>query len=152
MFDFGRDFMQTMNMPQSYAPMMTMPEQQLESMYPGTYHIIQPVVEDACDKMHSQQGKMHTPNNAELESMIDDVCSKVEADVEDTLNNNSMEYQRQFGFGGRRLLRDLAGILILRNLIDRRNPYYYPGYYSAYPGFYGTYPGYYGGYPGYWQY
>jgi hypothetical protein len=138
-----------MVMPQQYG--MAMPQQyeavspvQLESMYPQTYHIIQPVVESACNNMHMAKGPMYTPVKEELDAMVDDVYGKVEADVYKACRDSSSREERQFYGSGRRVLRDLIGILLIQRLLGRTPFYGYPTYYNPYmynyPGVYG--PGY----------
>lgn len=124
--------------------------QQLENMYPKTYFIIQPVVESTCDEMHAAYGPTFTPTQDQLEKMIDGIYKDVEHDVYEAVRESPNKDERQFYGGGRRVVRDLIGILLLNRLIGRRPFYGYPGY-SPYPGFYGyPYPGYinpiYGGY------
>jgi hypothetical protein len=144
-----------MTMPQQYGmPVpqcgMAMPQQyeavspvQLESMYPQTYHIIQPVVESACNSMYMAKGPMYVPAKEELEAMVDDVCGKVEADVYKACRDSSSREERQFGGSGRRIFRDLIGILLIQQLLGGRPYVGYPSYNPyiySYPGFYG--PGY----------
>ncbi|HOV26331.1 MAG TPA: hypothetical protein PK566_08235 [Pseudobacteroides sp.] len=124
-------------MPTHYTQVAAMPQEQLEEMYPTTYNIIQPVVENTCDMMANNYGHMFTPNRKQLESMIDEIYKKVEKDVEAATKEGATEGERQFYGSGRRVLRDFIGALLIGSLIRRRRPFY-PGY-----------PGYYG-YPGYW--
>lgn len=141
-YDYNwRPNLQTMGIPSQYQPMMTMPEQQLESMYPNIYNIINPVVESHCDNMNMKYGPMYCPTKEELEATTDNILDKVEPDVEAAIEKEAGAAERQFGFGGRRLLRNLIGILLIRSLLGRRRrPFgYYPGYYQGYP-----YGGYYG--------
>jgi len=147
-------YMQMMNLPCQSYPMMTMPAQQLESMYPKTYFVIYPVVSEMCDMMDMKYGTTYCPRKEELDKAIEEIVVRVEPQIEVIVRDNpgEMEEARQFGFYGRRFLRDLAGILLIRELLGRRRPFYgYPFYYG-YPGFYGgyDYPGYYGpGFGGY---
>lgn len=122
-----------------YYPMVTMPEEQLEKMYPKTYQIVNPVVQSYCDKMDV----MSNPTKEQLNEMCEKICKEVEADVEKAIAAENKDEKRQLGFGGRAILRDLAGILLLRELIRRRRVFGYPGYgfpsygYPGYGGFYG---------------
>ncbi|NSW92607.1 MAG: hypothetical protein HPY74_18475 [Firmicutes bacterium] len=137
--------MQMMSMPDYCYPMMTMPQQQLESMYPKVYIIIFPVVRRHCDMMDMKYGVMHIPTREQLDSMVDSIVKTVSSDVELAIAEGVREEERQLGLGGRRLLRDLVLILLLRELIRRRGQYW--GYYGYPGGMYGTYGGYPGGYP-----
>lgn len=122
-----------------YYPMVTMPEEQLEKMYPKTYQIVNPVVQSYCDKMDV----MSNPTKEQLNEICEKICKEVEADVEKVIATENKDEKRQLGFGGRFILRDLAGILLLRELIRRRRTFGYPGYgfppygYPGYGGFYG---------------
>jgi hypothetical protein len=125
-------YAQTMGIPTQMQPIMMMPEQQLTAMYPKCYNIIYPQIMRQCDIIDASNGPMNVPTNEQMERAVDDIVNKVEKDVDAVLMN---EYQsaenRQLGYGGRRILRDLAGILLIRELIQRRRrpPYYgYPGY------------------------
>lgn len=133
--------MQSMDISGQYNPMMTMPEQQLENMYPNIYNIINPVVESYCDNIDMKYGKMYTPSKEQLEATTDSILAKVEPDVDAAIGQEAGAAERQLGFGGRRLLRGLIGILLIRSLLGRRRrPFgFYPGYYPGY-----SYGGYYG--------
>lgn len=134
------DYMRKMNMPSQYAPMMEMPQDQLESMYPRCYYIVNPEVERQCDMMQSKHGPMYTPNRQEVESMVDEIDKRVGSDVDAEYGEygESDNEERQFGFGGfggrRRFRRDLISILLLRRLLRRRRrPHYgYPWGYGGY--------------------
>ncbi len=153
-------YMHMMNLPQKYEPMMEMPQEQLESMFPRCYYIIYPEVCRHCDRMISKKGTMYTPNREELENIIDDIDNRVGHEVEAEYEDN--EYaenpetmgtfenfqkdrdDRQFGFGGgffggrRRFRRDLVSIILLRELLRRRRrpPFRYD---YGYPEGYGWY-------------
>lgn len=140
------DYMRKMNMPMQYAPMMEMPHEQLESMYPRCYHIITPEVERQCDMMCSQYGTMYTPTRQQLENMVDEIDNKVGSDVDADYQDYEDKDDRQFGgfgggqFGGRRRFRrDLISILLLRALRRRRRRPHYGGYPWGYGGGYGGY-------------
>ncbi|WP_027627977.1 hypothetical protein [Ruminiclostridium cellobioparum] len=118
-------YMHMMNLPQKYEPMMEMPQEQLESMFPRCYYIIFPEVSRHCDRMISKKGTMYTPTREELENIVDDIDNRVGHEVEAEYEDN--EYaenpetmgtfenfekmgafenfqkdrdDRQFGFGG----------------------------------------------------
>ncbi len=128
-------------------PMMTMPEQQLESMYPKVYFIILPVVNRQCDIIDTMYSYNYTPTREEFDSMVEDMYVKVEPDVKAELGESGGNPHGQSGnpngYGGG-LLRALVGTLFLRELIRRRRrpiygyPYggYGPGFGAGYgPGF-----------------
>jgi len=95
--------------------------------------------------MDMKYGVMHIPTREQLDSMVDSIVKTVSSDVELAIAEGVREEERQLGLGGRRLLRDLVLILLLRELIRRRGQYW--GYYGYPGGMYGTYGGYPGGYP-----
>ena len=130
-------------MPAQAAPSGVSPADQLESMFPETYNIIKPEVEKACDNMMEKKGGK-CPTKEEVEAMTNDIAKKIEPAVEAAVKKSPSSEERQFSFGGRRILRDFVGALIITDLI-RRRPFLYPGFYG-YPGFFG-YPGFYGTYP-----
>lgn len=127
-------YMQMMNMPQQYAPMMTMPQEELETMYPQVYFIVYPAVMTHCDMMGIRPGMMFTPTRQQLDSMVDGIYRSVEGQM--GMGEETIEETRQpfgfgpglgFGFGRRRFARDLIGILLIRELLRRRH-FGYPGY------------------------
>ncbi len=133
-----------MNTTGQYNPTMNATQPQLESMYPNTYYVVQPAVENACNNLAAKKGEMYTPNQEEIENMINEVYSKVENDVENIAKKSPYNTERQFFGGGRFLLRDLIAVLLIASLI-RRRPHHSFG-----PGGYPYSGGYYGG--GYWPY
>lgn len=123
-----------MPMQPQYNPMAAMPTEELENMYPKTYNIIQPAVENTCDKMMCKYGDTYTPSADDVESMVEEVFKKVEPEVEAAIKNSPVAEERQFFGGGRRILRDFIGALLVGSLIRRRRrpffgyPYFYGGF------------------------
>lgn len=114
-------FMNMMGLPQQCNTMLAMPQQQLEKMYPRTYYVIQPVVNRECDRLEMQYGKMYTPSHEQMEGMIDKIYAEIEADIEIVIKEEPRDTEdRQIGFSGRRVLRDLISVLLIRNLTGRR--------------------------------
>jgi hypothetical protein len=117
------------NLPEQYSPMMTMPQEQLEMMYPRVYFIVFPAVQMHCDMMGIRPGMMFTPTRQQLDSMVDGIYRSVEGQIDmedDTMGD--METRQifpgagfGFGFGRRRFFRDLIGILLIRELLRRRH-------------------------------
>ncbi len=136
-----QNYMQMMGLPRSGCPMMEMNQEQMESMYPQVYNIVYPHVKNQCDMYESQYGVMNNPSREQLYEMADNITDLVEQDVDAEVNKTEKQGERQLGFGGRRLLRDFVAILLIRQLLRRRPPFY------GYPGSYGMYP--YGGIYGY---
>jgi len=124
--------------PSQMYPMMTMPQQQLEAMYPRIYYIIYPVVVGYCDMMDTTYGLSYVPTREQLEAVVDEIYSRVERDVDAEIMKGSRELdERQFGIGGRNLLRGLISILLIRELISRRrNPFFGFPYYGGGYGYY----------------
>jgi len=71
-----------MNLPQQYEPMMEMPQDQLESMFPKCYYIIYPEVCRHCDRLIAKKGTMFTPSRQQLEEIVDDIDNRVGQNVE----------------------------------------------------------------------
>lgn len=134
-------YMKKMGLPMQYYPMVTMPAQDLESMYPKMYYIIYPCVKKHCDKMEMQYGPMYTPTREELDDMVERIYKEVEMDLEKEMKGDMDKDGRQFGygFGGRRFFGDIISILLLRDLFRRRRrrPYYGGGYGGGFPGYFG---------------
>ena len=91
----SKPYMQMMNLPQQYEPMMEMPQEQLESMFPRCYYIIYPEVSRHCDRMIAKKGTMFTPSREQLEEIVDDIDNRVgqdvEAEYEDVDENQNLE-------------------------------------------------------------
>lgn len=129
--------MQMMNFPSQCCPMMEMPQDQLESMYPEVYHIVFPHVRHHCDMFDNNYGMMYNPTREQLEAISEDICKKVEKDVEKVIHVGRDDGDRQIGFGGRRLLNNLVTILLIRQLLGRRRrPFFgFPGGFGGFGGF-----------------
>jgi hypothetical protein len=116
-----------------------MPAEDLENLYPQTYNVIMPEVENVCDNWEGKHGDK-CPSNKEYESMVADIYKKVEANVEAAIKNSPNPEERQFFGGGRRILRDFTGALLITNLIRRRRRPFFGQFPPFYGGFYGGYP------------
>ena len=130
-----RPCMQRMGTPGQGCPMV-MQEQQLESMYPNIYNIVNPAVEKHCDNIQMMYGNAYIPSKEHIEAATDNILSEVESKVDAEIAKEAGAGERQFGFGGRRVLRNLIGILLIRNLLGRRRrPFgFFPGF-GFQPGF-----------------
>ena len=116
-------------------------QKKMESMYPKIYFIVYPKVKYHCDMLMSKYGMMHIPDKDEMKEICEDIVKKIEHEMENTRDDDK-DMTRQFGYGARRFLVDLAGILLINQLVGR--PYY--GYYPYYYPYYGGYQGYHHGY------
>jgi hypothetical protein len=126
--------MNPMAMPQHYGPMMPMMQQQLESMYPRTYHIVFPRVQYHCDMLDMNYGCAYCPTQDQVDDMCDRICKEVEKDVEACMKDDMREEgDRQIGFGGRFLLNAFVRTLIIRELLGRRRRFGFP--FFGFPGF-----------------
>lgn len=133
-------YMQMMDVPAEYAPMMEMPQEQLESMYPKCYYIIYPEIRRHSDMFCAQYGTMYTPSRKQLEVMVDEIDNSVGSYVDAEYQEKNDTENRQLGFAGsfgpssrRRFRRDLITILLIRELLGRRRPNYgYPYYGGIY--------------------
>jgi hypothetical protein len=112
-----------------------MSEDELEKMYPETYNVINPVVENSCDNWIGKFGEK-CPSNVELESMVEDIYKKVEPNVEAAIKKSPIAEERQFFGGGRRILRDYITALLIASLIRRRRrPFFgFPGFGGGFSG------------------
>jgi hypothetical protein len=134
-------------MPMDYNQFAEMPTEDLENLYPETYKAIEPAVESACDKWMGKHGEQ-CPSKKDFDSMVSDVYNKVESNVEAAVKKSPVAEERQFYGGGRRILRDFIGALLIGSLIRRRRRPFFGGY--GRPGFgYPGFGGFYGGYPFY---
>jgi hypothetical protein len=138
MQSYNAGYMQQLPQPNQPYPAASMPAQ-LEDMFPKSYYIIQPAVDNACNMIAASYGQGFAPSQTQLESMIDGIYDQVESDVQAAVQESPYEVERQFYGGDRRLLRDFIGALLISSLIRRRPYYVYPPYYGYY-NFYG-YPG-----------
>lgn len=112
----------TMTNPSQASPESSMPEYQLEDMYPQTYYIIFQEVIIQCDKYDKECCGMNIPTRQEIERMANNITMKVESEVETNLNMGTRETEsRQLGFGGRNILGDFATALLLREFFQRRH-------------------------------
>lgn len=136
------DNMSFMHMPGCFPHMQaTMPIaphhiEQLECMYPQIYHVVFPKIRDMCMMMDlpGNPDMFPCPRREVVERMVDDIYARVVAEIGDPEGYEGFAGAdgRQFGvfggftpfggfgFGRRRLLRDIIGILLLRQLIGRR--------------------------------
>lgn len=126
-------------MPAQMNQFTEMPAEDLENLYPQTYNVIMPEVENVCDNWEGKHGDK-CPSNKEYESMVADIYKKVEANVEAAIKNSPNPEERQFFGGGRRILRDFTGTLLITNLIRRRRRPFFGQFPPFYGGFYGGYP------------
>jgi hypothetical protein len=103
-------------------PEADMPEYLLEDMYPRSYDIIYPEVVRQCDMFDKDSLGIDIPTREDINRMTDNITAAIEPQVEADMNSENGEGEmRQFGFAGRRLLRDLVGVLLLRELFQRRH-------------------------------
>jgi len=114
-------FANMMGMPQQYYPMIYMPDQQVEMMYPKVYHMINNAVGHYCDMMEMKYGPMYMPSKEEMNSMVDNIYNEMSPNVEEMEEyKDSSKKERQFGFGGKRLFKDLVLIFLIREILRRR--------------------------------
>jgi hypothetical protein len=124
-------------MQQQMQPEEEMPEYQLENMYPSSYYIIYPEVIRQCDMYDQNYGSMALPSQEEVARMAESITNNSAAQVETAMNQQMRDGEmRQLGFAGRGLLRDLVGVLLLRELFGRRHRPHRPRrrrpYYNGY--------------------
>jgi hypothetical protein len=123
-------------------------------MYPDIYHMVYPRIQQVCAEMDvpGNPDMYPYPSRAAVERMTEDIYRQIEADMEYCGDNDRTgEGDRQIapyygagpylggyygapfygygypafsGYGGRRFLRDLVGILLIRQLLGRRGFFY----------------------------
>lgn len=129
--------MMSPSMPQA-MPQMCLPMDDHDSImgfpvkYPKVYYKLYPKVKMLCEQMdlQSNPSMYPCPSHETIEQMTDHLYNTMSkedlAEIESCLEGSD----RQLGFSGRRLLRDLIGILLIRELIRRRrffNPFGFGG-------------------------
>ena len=114
--------MSMMNMPMMNMPMCMEDNEDLKKLYPKIYFSIYPMAAHHCDMMESRHGSMYCPSKVEMDRMCKEICDKHEEhhkhDDDDDFKDNDMRQNRRYG--RRRGIQDIARILIIRNLIERR--------------------------------
>ncbi len=117
-----------------FYPMRRLPVAQdddgdLKMLYPKIHIMLYPMVKYHCEMMVSMYGRMYCPSMEEMEHISKAICEKHEKyyrDDESDDNLNDEDYTRQRRrFHRRRGLQDLVKILIIQELLGRRN---YGGY------------------------
>lgn len=104
--------------------------------YPQIYYRVFPRIRSICEEMDVPSNPCMYPYPSEetISSMTDRILEEV---VENDLSGLDYEIRvgrRQFVFGGRRVLRDLISILLIRELLRRRRrPPFFP--FGAFGGF-----------------
>ena len=80
------------NMTNPYSNMMVMEDKDLEMLYPKLYFNVIPIVKYHCDKIVMMYGTMYCPRKDEMEKILDDICEKLEKDIdkeEDEVSNKN---------------------------------------------------------------
>lgn len=124
-----------------HSPVAYQPTEELENMYPEIYHRVYPKIVSACEMMDTPTayGMYPYPSRDAVERLTDNIYDETVKEIGNIEGNMENTRQPVFfggghgGFGGyggygrRPFLRDLIGVLLLRELIGRRRPYYpYP--------------------------
>ncbi|MTI82664.1 MAG: hypothetical protein FH756_01940 [Firmicutes bacterium] len=91
----------------------------LDRMYPDVYYRCYPYVKQACEMYDNPDnpGFYPYPTRVAVEQMTEYVFQRVDA------GDYTQSMDRQYYGGG--ILRPLIGILVIRELLRRRGPYYY---------------------------
>lgn len=113
----------TTTMPgQQAIPQMDMEEEQLKMMYPTIYILIAPMIKQQVDMMEAEHGKMYCPKQEHVEEMCDRIYKNIEKDLDEKCGHDEddKDDMRIRRYGRRHAVRDLAGILLLNELIRRR--------------------------------
>lgn len=138
------------NMMNTYASNMPMvPQKQehltamepLEMLYPEIYHKLYPLIRQHCDMKEQEHNMMYTPCKDDIDKMAEDICMKIDTDIEVEVKEKKHHHHRQSEiiedsrsrkrpkrYGSNQMLNDLVKILLIRELIGRRRPHHYWGY------------------------
>lgn len=118
-----------------YSPMMHQPTEALEQMYPDIYNVVYPRVKYMCSvwDVPGNQSMYPYPSREAVERMTEEIYKSTCEEIGYYENQEGHMYYgdsaRQFGYGGygrpRRFLRNLTGILLIRELLGRRGRFYY---------------------------
>ncbi|MCX7922184.1 MAG: hypothetical protein N3B21_09265 [Clostridia bacterium] len=143
------NYYQMINPCMACSPVMNYPVENLQDMYPDVYKRVYPRIKQVCivTDVESNPEMNPYPSRAAVERMADEIYNSISMEMGDLDDDN-----RQFGvgvaggypgyygypgyagyynypaygyYGGRRFLRDLIGILLIRELLGRRGIYYY---------------------------
>lgn len=118
-----KSYMQNVETPREMLPIVEMPLQELENMYPNIYFVLYPIVFQQCDMIDNTYGKMYLPNKGELSNIVEEV-------IEYMNNENTPMEPIQKDISSlqwdQNTTRDLISILLIRELIDRRRQGGYP--------------------------
>ncbi len=127
---------QMMNPSLCCSPIAEYPTDKLENMYPEIYYRLYPKIRQRCIMMDvpGQQDMYPNPSRAAVERMTDDIYRELIYEMgmpeEDDCTDDrqfvpyGVSGYQGYGFGGRRFLRDLVGVLLIRELLGRRGFYY----------------------------
>lgn len=95
----------------------------LERRFPPIYNRVYPWVNYFCCDMELKHGHDYEPSREEIKEIVEKIYDKIKDDLDDDDHDNKHRYdERQFiGFGGSGFGRDLIGILLLQELLGRRD-------------------------------
>lgn len=118
--------MMNMPMPKMNIPLYEEEDADLKRLYPKIYIWLYPMVKHHCDMMVSMHGTMYCPNKNEMDhiskvvgDMYEEYYRDDEDDEDDDDRNDYDMRQRRRRFR-RRGIRDLFSILLIRELLGRR--------------------------------
>lgn len=111
------------NMPPTYQ---VFAQEHLEAMYPDIYNRVYPTVQMCCEiyDVPSNPGFYPYPTRAAVEQMTEYIYQNVATAAEPQVNQEFGYGYGGYGYGGG-FLRPLITILLIRELLRRRRPYYY---------------------------
>ena len=114
-----------MPMYENQIPMFYEDDSDLKNMYPKIYIWMYPMLKQHCDMMLFYHGPMYCPGEDEMDYICNEVFDRYEKyyrDDEDHehRNDDDVDEMRQRGRFSRRGIGDLARILFIGNLFERR--------------------------------
>ncbi len=91
----------------------------LESMYPEIYRVLEPLIRKECMNVNCNQ-----IDNETLEKMTNNVLNSVSVDLKIETNNRAENRKDDRQISQNRFLNDLIKILLLKELLNKPRPYY----------------------------
>lgn len=90
----------------------------LKSLYPKICFRIYPLVKQHCDIMEKEKGENHCPSKKEVDIACKKIYEKIKPQLDD--DDDDKDCSRQRRYRRRHAVRDIAGILLINELLGRR--------------------------------
>ncbi len=103
-------------------------DEDLKALYPKIYFRIYPLVKQHCDMMEKEKGQHHCPSKKEVDIACKKIYEKIKPQLDD--DDDDKDCSRQRRYRRRHAVRDIAGILLINELLGRRRRRYYNNNYG----------------------